>query len=262
VKEKLDKPEEVKKFALTKKATNVIKQAFKKDSQPLLDFFESKDKAFLTSLKADVTKAGQKELAFKPSCDAAELTLTLKPEHVDFEERVEKTSVRSYTPGVIEPSFGIDRILFSILEHAYYKREEEKVGDKLDKAVLSLKPVIAAHQVCILPMDQRIAKNADYERFSADMRRALTLRSLSFTIDDTSATLGKRYARNDELGIPFAVTVDFDSLNDQQATIRERDSQDQIRVPLPEIPDLVQKLTHEEITWAGAEALYPTQKKD
>merc|ERR1719231_301218 len=112
-------------------------------------------------------------------------------------------------------------------------------------------------------MDQRIAKNADYERFSADMRRALTLRSLSFTIDDTSATLGKRYARNDELGIPFAVTMDFDSLEDQQATVRERDSQKQVRVPLTDIPDLVQKLTYEELTWEDARKLYPdAAKKD
>ena len=58
----------------------------------------------------------------------------------------------------------------------------------------------------------------------ASMKRELTNRSLASTVDDSSATVGKRYSRNDELGIPYGVTIDFDTFNDQMATIRDRDS--------------------------------------
>jgi len=252
VKEKLDTPITKEVFRLTKKGLNVVKKDLKKDSKAYLDWIESQTACALKELQAAVQEKGSKEV----NCGGTMMTLT--KDHVDFEAGVEKTSVVSYTPGVVEPSFGIDRILFSILEHAYYQRPEEKKGDKQVKAVLSLKPIIAPYQVCILSLDQRIARDARYRNMVADLKKELAMRSLALTMDDTSATLGKRYARNDELGVPFACTFDFDTFEGNKAgtvTLRDRDSTEQTRVQVADVPDLVLALTLERKTWADAQAM-------
>lgn len=83
-------------------------------------------------------------------------------------------------------------------------------------------------------------------------------------VDETSATVGKRYARNDELGIPFGVTVDFDTLDAKHAlhdtvTLRERDSTEQLRLPVGEVADAISKVCFGSLDWAGLCAAYPTQ---
>lgn len=80
---------------------------------------------------------------------------------------------------------------------------------------------------------------------------------ISHKLDDSSSAIGRRYARNDELGTPFAITVDFVSLKDNTVTLRERDSTKQIRQPLPVVLNLLEKLTTEQTTWLQLSQQYP-----
>lgn len=80
-------------------------------------------------------------------------------------------------------------------------------------------------------------------------RSQLSALGLSYTIDESGATIGRRYARNDELGVPFAVTLDFTTLEDNTVTLRERDTTRQIRLPLNDVPELVRNLCAGEASW-------------
>lgn len=155
-------------------------------------------------------------------------------------------------PGVVEPSFGIDRILFSVLEHSYYARPKDasaKDDDKQSRGVLSFPASIAPYKLTILPLDQRIPRDPAYAELTNTIRKKLSSLGHSFTADDSNATIGRRYARNDELGIPFAVTVDFESLQDKSVTLRERDSMEQIRIKAENVAPAVHDLAWGRKTW-------------
>merc|ERR1712224_1064552 len=109
---------------------------------------------------------------------------------------------------------------------------EATTGDadeKQTRGVLSLSMAIAPYKCIILPLDQRIGRAENYPAMLREFTQELAALAISYTIDDSGATIGKRYARNDELGIPFGVTVDHTSLEDKTVTVRERDSMLQIR---------------------------------
>ncbi|KAI9494530.1 glycyl-tRNA synthetase [Zychaea mexicana] len=128
--------------------------------------------------------------------------------------------VREYTPNVIEPSFGIGRILYSLLEHSWWVREDDEARN-----VLSFPPLVAPFKCCILPL----SGNAEFEPFVKKYSRALRQNGVSTRTDDSKASIGRRYSRNDELGIPYAITVDFQTVQDNTVTLRYRDSTKQIR---------------------------------
>ena len=123
-----------------------------------------------------------------------------------------------YTPTVIETSVGVDRCLLALLCSAY--SEDEVGGEK--RVVLRFTPEIAPIKVAVLPLSKKLSEPA--EKLTADLRRR-------FAVDfDVSGSIGKRYRRQDEVGTPFCVTFDFDSLEDHKVTVRERDTTQQERV--------------------------------
>ncbi|EPB90614.1 glycyl-tRNA synthetase [Mucor circinelloides 1006PhL] len=128
--------------------------------------------------------------------------------------------VREYTPNVIEPSFGIGRILYSLLEHSWWVREDDEARN-----VLSFPTVVAPFKCCLLPLSGNAAFEPLVRKYSRELRKA----GVSLRTDDSKASIGRRYARNDELGIPYAITIDFDTVQDGTVTLRERDSTKQIR---------------------------------
>ncbi|CAO3700052.1 unnamed protein product [Rhizopus stolonifer] len=128
--------------------------------------------------------------------------------------------VREYTPNVIEPSFGIGRILYSLLEHSWWVREDDEARN-----VLSFPIVVAPFKCCLLPLSGNTVFEPFVRKFSRELRQA----GVSIRTDDSKASIGRRYARNDELGIPFAITIDFDTVEDNTVTLRERDSTKQVR---------------------------------
>jgi glycyl-tRNA synthetase len=130
-----------------------------------------------------------------------------------------------FVPYVIEPAMGVDRCMFTLMLDAY--DEEEVKGEK--RVVMRFHPNVAPIQVAVLPL----SKNQELLPMS---RRLEELLRPHFRIEyDETQAIGRRYRRQDEIGTPFAVTIDFDSLADEAVTIRERDSMAQERVPVNEL---------------------------
>ena len=130
-------------------------------------------------------------------------------------------------PYVIEPSSGVDRTLLAVLVDAY----DEEVADKETRVVLHIKPEIAPVKVAILPLSRNEKLLPKSKEISAMLRPHFVIQY------DDAQSIGRRYRRQDEIGTPYCVTVDFQSLEDDQVTIRERDSMQQVRVPVPELLD-------------------------
>ena len=137
---------------------------------------------------------------------------------------------RHFIPHVVEPTFGVDRLLLITLLEAY--AEEETVdanGKASSRTVLRFVPEVAPYKVAVLPLSRKpeLAGVAG-EVFSMVQSRYVA------EYDETQ-NIGRRYRRQDEIGTPLCVTVDFDSLDDNAVTVRDRDSMDQIRVPIDEL---------------------------
>ncbi|MBT5773606.1 MAG: glycine--tRNA ligase [Dehalococcoidia bacterium] len=129
-------------------------------------------------------------------------------------------------PHVIEPAVGVDRILLTLLFDAYAEEELEN-GEK--RTVLHLAPDVAPAEVAILPLSRN-------ERLGPTAKRVYDLIRPQFrTQYDDAQSIGRRYRRQDEIGTPLAVTVDFDTIDDDAVTIRDRDTMEQIRVPIAEL---------------------------
>ena len=174
----------------------------------------------------------------------------IQPSWVDVKQEMKKVHGRNYTPAVIEPSFGIGRILYCLFEHSYYTRE----GDER-RAVFRFTPLVAPIKTTVFPL---MAK-ADLVNKAEEISASLTRAGLSNAIDTTGVSIGKRYARTDEIGVPFAVTVDFETLSEGTATLRDRDSTAQVRVPAAELPEVLRKMTDMEMTWKEISEKYPAQ---
>lgn len=131
-----------------------------------------------------------------------------------------------YIPYCVEPSLGADRVVLAFLCDAY---DEEEVGENDVRVVLRFHPALAPVKVAVLPLSKKLSDDAFkiYEDLS---------RSFVCEFDETGS-IGKRYRRQDEIGTPFCVTFDFDSLEDKCVTVRERDSMAQVRIPIAELND-------------------------
>nr|MBO4517632.1 glycine--tRNA ligase [Clostridia bacterium] len=126
-----------------------------------------------------------------------------------------------YIPYVIEPSLGADRVALAFLVEAY---DEETVGDNDVRVVLHLHPALAPFKAAILPLSKKLGDKATeiYEELSK-----------YFPVDyDETGSIGKRYRRQDEIGTPLCITYDFDSENDNCVTVRDRDTMEQVRIPI------------------------------
>ncbi len=135
-----------------------------------------------------------------------------------------------YIPYVVEPSLGVERTVLAVLCNAY---DEEVVdSEKNDvRTVLRLHPTLAPFKCAILPLSKKLGDKAD--EIYSDLIK-------SFPVDyDESGSIGKRYRRQDEIGTPFCITVDFDTLEDNSVTIRDRDTMAQIRLPISELKNYI-----------------------
>jgi glycyl-tRNA synthetase len=130
-----------------------------------------------------------------------------------------------YYPYVVEPAAGATRTMAAFLLAAY---DEDVINDE-KRTVLRLHPRLAPYQVAVLPLSRK----EPLISMAHDVREALSRRYM-VEYDETQA-IGRRYRRQDEIGTPLAVTVDFDSLDDKAVTIRDRDSTDQVRVPVDDV---------------------------
>ncbi len=153
-----------------------------------------------------------------------------------FDEKYQKKVI----PRVIEPTFGVERIFLAVLTKAYnYDKERENI-------VLKLPPKLAPIKAAIFP----IVKRDDFEKICFDIVN--DLKKEWNVIYDKSGSIGRRYARNDEIGTPFCITIDEDSLKGKDVTIRDRDTKKQIRVKVSELKEVLKKLIDEEIEFEKA----------
>ena len=135
-----------------------------------------------------------------------------------------------YVPYCIEPSVGCDRVALAFLCNAY---DEEEVGEGDVRTVLHLHPALAPYKVAILPLSKKLGDKAQ------EVYRIL---SKTFMCDyDETGSIGKRYRREDEIGTPYCVTIDFDTLEDDCVTIRDRDTMEQVRVKISEIENWIEE---------------------
>ena len=138
-----------------------------------------------------------------------------------------------FIPYVVETAVGADRTTYAVL-CAAYDEEPDKEGVRV---VLRLRPELAPYKVAVLPL----SKNEKLTPLAREV--AASLRPQAMTVYDETQAIGRRYRRQDEIGTPLCVTVDFESLEDKQVTIRERDSMAQIRVPIADLaPAIREKL--------------------
>jgi glycyl-tRNA synthetase len=148
----------------------------------------------------------------------------------------EEETKERFTPYVIEPSAGVDRSVLAFLLDSYH----EEVVEKEKRVVLRLHPALAPIKVAVLPL----SRNEKLVPLATDVYSRI--RGAFMTQYDDSQSIGRRYRRQDEVGTPYCVTVDFQSLEDKQVTIRDRDSLHQIRIPIDTLrATLVAKLAGE-----------------
>ncbi len=158
-----------------------------------------------------------------------DLNCHMKVSNEDFNYTDPETNEK-YIPYCIEPSVGADRVALAFLCDSY---EEEQLEDGDSRVVLHLHPALAPYKVAILPLSKKLSEKA------TEVYRKL---SKSFMCDyDETGSIGKRYRREDEIGTPYCVTIDFDTMQDDTVTIRDRDTMNQIRLKIDEITDWIEK---------------------
>ena len=130
-----------------------------------------------------------------------------------------------FIPYVIEPSLGVERSVLAFLVDAY---DEEQVGDNDTRVVLHLHPALAPFKAAVLPLSKKLSEEA---------RKVYNLLSPLFMVDfDEAGSIGKRYRREDEIGTPYCITYDFQSAEDSCVTVRDRDTMEQVRLPIDRLP--------------------------
>jgi len=135
-----------------------------------------------------------------------------------------------YIPYCIEPSLGADRVTLAFLCNSYF---EEEVAEGDIRTVLKLHPALAPYKVAVLPLSKKLSEKAD---------EVYTELSKYFMCDyDEAGSIGKRYRREDEIGTPYCVTVDFDTLEDGCVTVRDRDTMEQIRIKIEDVKKYVEE---------------------
>lgn len=174
----------------------------------------------------------------------------IKPTMIDIKKYKKKIYVEEYAPSVVEPSFGIGRVMYAIFEHNFAVRE----GDE-QRSYLTLPAVIAPYKCSVLPL----SSNKEFQPFIKSLSAALTSRDISHRIDSSGGSIGRRYARTDQIAIPFGITIDFDTVNNQPATatLRERDSMKQIRAEVAELPQIISDLSSGRKSWEDVLKSYP-----
>jgi glycyl-tRNA synthetase len=150
------------------------------------------------------------------------------PSQVRLEDRVIRETGRRFMPHVVEPSFGAERIVYSTLEYAYTRAE--------DRVVLKIPRQLAPLQMTVFPL---MAKDG-LPRVAREIADSLAAENFDVEYDE-AGTIGKRYARADEIGVPISITVDYQTLRDQTVTLRDRDTWLQVRTDRKALPELASR---------------------
>ena len=242
--EKVDPPQEIE-YAKLKLDRKELGKVFMNDQRVVATALETLAEDWMTFEPI----ATALETDGKTVVDGYEVTKAM----VSWTKTKKTIHERKFTPSVIEPSFGMGRILYSLLEHSFYQRD----GDE-QRCVMRFKPQVAPEKCAVFPISSNKECNMVVDMIAAD----LLDNDLATRVDKSTASLGRRYARSDELGVPFAVTVDFQSVQDNTVTLRERDSTKQVRLHKDEITNVISKIVRGKMTWTDLTKKYPMVKVD
>ncbi|KAI1328239.1 glycyl-tRNA synthetase 1 [Xylariaceae sp. FL0255] len=213
---------------------------FLKDSKLVQTSLEAQDQKQLEALAAELAENGVVNLTTPTLSDGKSTSVELGKDILTIKKVIRVVRTREYIPNVIEPSFGIGRILYCLLEHLYWHRPND-----VARAVFSFPFAMAPTKVLIVPLSNQ-------PQFTPIVKKVLAhLRSLGISnnVDSSTASIGKRYARNDELGTPLGITIDFDTVSNGSITLRERDSMAQVRASEEDIVQAVKSLVDGHETW-------------
>uniref|UniRef100_A0AC35TIX2 Glycine--tRNA ligase n=1 Tax=Rhabditophanes sp. KR3021 TaxID=114890 RepID=A0AC35TIX2_9BILA len=239
---KLDAPKTISGFEVVPQKA-VIGKVYKTQAKDILAKLAALSVQEIEEVEAKLK--GDQEYTLASGTGPIKLTnemITVRP----FEKTIH---VEEIVPSVIEPSFGIGRIMYAVLEHSFRTRE----GDA-NRNFLELKPSVAPIKCSILP----ISSNERFAPLMDLVSHLLSTYGLTFRIDDSAGSIGRRYARTDEIGIPFGVTVDFESEKEPHTvTLRHASSTEQVRLEVASVGEIVHKLCSDQLTWDDVKKQYP-----
>uniref|UniRef100_A0A3B5LQZ0 Glycine--tRNA ligase n=1 Tax=Xiphophorus couchianus TaxID=32473 RepID=A0A3B5LQZ0_9TELE len=221
-----------------------IGKAYKKDAKLAMEYLAVCDECFIAEQEQLLNDNGEFTIETEGK------TFKLTKEMVGVKRFQKTLHVEEVVPSVIEPSFGIGRIMYTIFEHTFHIRE----GDE-QRTYFSFPATVAPYKCSVLPLSQ----NQEFMPFVKELSEAMTKNGVSHKVDDSSGSIGRRYARTDEIGVAFGITIDFDTVNKtpHTATLRDRDSMRQIRAEVNKLPVIVRDLANGTLTWAEVESEYP-----
>eukprot|EP00180_Rhodochaete_pulchella_P003520 Plantae.Rhodophyta-Rhodochaete_pulchella.ctg610.p1 GENE.Plantae.Rhodophyta-Rhodochaete_pulchella.ctg610~~Plantae.Rhodophyta-Rhodochaete_pulchella.ctg610.p1 ORF type:complete len:534 (-),score=114.90 Plantae.Rhodophyta-Rhodochaete_pulchella.ctg610:761-2209(-) len=226
----------------------LLGRKFKKEAQAIMEAMTTMSESELQELQTRLESGPAKVVGSNGT------EYEVSKDMVNFKTETKKISGENYFPSVIEPSFGIGRLVYCLFEHAYYCREgAEGESAKEQRNVLGLAPEVAPMKCVVLPL----SKNAAFDGILSRVSTALGAAGLINRVDDSGASIGKRYSRADEVGTPFGITVDFQSAEDGSVTLRERDSLEQVRGTAEDIVEAVHNLCKGRERWSEITARFP-----
>ena len=218
----------------------------KKDSSIVVKYIETATEEQKIKMISDWEAATEKFTIETP-----EKNFELEKGLFKFERQSKMMMEEKFCPNVIEPSFGIGRVIYCIFEHCFKVRPEDA-----KRTFFTFPPLIAPVKTSILPL---ISSNEKLAEVVRNLKKFLNQEGISSKVDDSSMTIGRRYARTDECGIPFAITVDFESLEDKAVTLRDLHSMKQVRIPISELPQVMISVANATLSWSDVLAKYPEQ---
>ncbi|GJP39286.1 hypothetical protein CLOM_g23674 [Closterium sp. NIES-68] len=242
--EKFPEPREVEVMSIVPSKKEIGK-AFKRDAKIIAESLETMAEPEALAMKAALEADGKMD--YTPCGGTQAFSIT--KEMVAISKETKKLQGQSFTPSVIEPSFGIGRIIYCIYEHSFYTRPSTDEA----RTVFRFTPLVAPIKCTVFPLVQR----GDLEKVAQEASAGLTRAGVANKIDTTGTTIGKRYARTDELGCPFAITVDGQTLEDGTVTLRERDSTAQVRIHKDDVALVVRQLADGLLVWSDVQSKYP-----
>ena len=148
-------------------------------------------------------------------------------------EYLDPETNEKFIPYIVESTYGLDRTVLALLCEAYDEETvDEEKGDT--RVVLHLKPALAPFKAAVLPLSKKLSENALSEVYNK-------INGVFMTDFDETGSIGKRYRRQDEIGTPFCITYDFDSVEDGSVTVRDRDSMEQVRMAIDKVADYIKE---------------------
>ena len=223
-----------------------IGKAFKKEAKAIMEQLAALDAGQIEAVEKGLEEAGSYDL------NGVQLTKDMITGVKRYEKKV---FVEEVTPSVIEPSFGVGRIMYSLFEHNFRVRKG-KDGEKAEtRTFFSLPPSVAPVKCSVLPL----SNNPEFAPLVKRLSKRLTEAEVSHKVDDSSGSIGRRYTRTDEVAIPFGVVVDFDSVrkNPASVTVRDRDTTVQVRIDAEDVPEVIRGLCVGKVTWEEVTQKYP-----